>query len=92
MKSFEKFDQKLVDRYAKNLGQFTIINDDDENIKSYDDRQIYSNMIRKFIKITDLLSKAELEHLNQNQNAAQIHAEELNKAEAQSYLTKYKYF
>jgi hypothetical protein len=45
-------------------------------------------MIRKFIKITDLLSNAELENLNHNQNAAQVHAEELNKAVAQSYLTK----
>lgn len=88
MKSFEKFDKNLVDRYAKNLGQFTILNDDEENIKSSDDRQMYSSMIRKFIKITDLLSNAELENLNHNQNAAQVHAEELNKAVAQSYLTK----
>ena len=86
MKTFEKFDQILVDKYAKNLGQKL---DEDDEEKSLDDRKKYSKLIRQFIKLTEVISTAELENLDKNINAAQIHAEQVNRAEAQSYLTKY---
>lgn len=86
MKTFEKFDQILVDKYAKNLGQKV---DEDDEEKSLDDRKKYSKLIRQFIKLTEVISTAELENLDKNINAAQIHAEQVNRAEAQSYLTKY---
>ena len=87
MKAYEKFDLKLVQKYSRNLKQS--IKDDDQLLKNKDERKKYSILIRNFIQLTELVSNEELEKLDKNINAAEHHAHQLNKEQAQSYLTKY---
>lgn len=59
MKAIELFDKQLVDRYAKHLNKFHLdLNDDEDGLsedvlKKLTEREKYSRLIRKFIKITD---------------------------------------
>ena len=87
MKTFERFDLKLVQRYAHNLKQ-SVADLDDLLEQNTDLRKRNSILIRKFIQLTELVSKEELANLNKNMNAAEQHAQQLNKEQAQSYLTK----
>ncbi len=89
MKAYEKFDLKLIQKYSRNLKQSLDDIDGDQLLHDKDDRKKYSYLIRKFIKLTELVSNKELENLENNINAAEQHAHQLNREQAQSYLTKY---
>ncbi len=82
LKAYEKFDLKLVERFARNLKQSFEI--DNEAVRTTDERKKYSIMIKKFIQI--------IQPINSNANTDLI-AESSNTTQSdenqQSYVSKY---